>query len=58
MERQWTGDYNGDGIEAKLFTVAFAVSVPGVLLTLLGSTVLGIILLVNRFRPASAPLYR
>ncbi len=52
----WTGDYNGDGIEAKLFTVAFAVTVPGLLLTLLGSTVLGIILLVKRFRPASAAL--
>ena len=53
---QWTGDYNGDGIEAMLFTVAFAVTLPGLLLTLLGSTVLGITLLAKRFRPASAAL--
>jgi hypothetical protein len=48
---QWTGNYNGDGIEATLFTVAFAVTVPGLLLTLLASTVLGITLLAKRFRP-------
>ena len=48
---QWTGSYNGDGIEATLFTVAFAVTVPGLLLTLLGSTVLGITLVAKRFRP-------
>lgn len=48
---QWTGSYNGDGIEAALFTMAFAVTVPGLLLTLLGSTVLGITLLAKRFRP-------
>lgn len=48
---QWTGNYNGDGIEATLFSVAFAVTVPGLLLTLLGSTVLGVTLLVKRFRP-------
>lgn len=53
---QWTGNYNGDGLEATLFTVAFAVTVPGLLLTLLGSTVLGITLLAKRFRPASAAL--
>lgn len=48
---QWTGNYEGDGIEATLFTVAFALIVPGLLLTLLSSTVLGITLLVKRFRP-------
>jgi hypothetical protein len=48
---QWTGSYNGDGIEATLFTVGFAVTVPGMFLTLLGSTVLGITLLAKRFRP-------
>jgi hypothetical protein len=48
---QWTGNYEGDGIEAMLFTVAFAVTVPGLLLTLLASTVLGITLLAKRFRP-------
>jgi hypothetical protein len=53
---QWTGNYNGDGLEATLFTIAFAVTVPGLLLTLLGSTALGITLLANRFRPASAAL--
>ena len=51
---QWTGNYNGDGIEATLFTVAFAVTLPGLLLTLLGSTVLGITLLMKRFRPVAA----
>lgn len=53
---QWTGNYEGDGIEAALFTVAFAVTVPGLLLTLLGSTVLGITLLVKRFRPVAPAL--
>ncbi|MGH3458886.1 hypothetical protein [Aeromicrobium sp.] len=48
---QWTGDYNGDGIEATLFTAGWFVSVPGLLVTLLGSTVLGVTLLVKRFRP-------
>jgi hypothetical protein len=53
---QWTGDYNGDGLESTLFTVAFAVTVPGLLLTLLGSTMLGVTLLAKRFRPVSAAL--
>ena len=53
---QWTGDYNGDGIEAKLFTVAFAVTMPGLLLILVGSTVLGTTLLAKGVRPASAAL--
>lgn len=48
---QWTGDYNGDGIEATLFTIGFGVTMPGLLLTLLSSTVLGVTLLVKRFRP-------
>ncbi len=48
---QWTGNYNGDGIEGALFTAGWFVSVPGLLLTLLGSTVLGITLLAKRFRP-------
>ncbi len=49
---QWTGNYNGDGIEATLFTIAFMVTMPGLLLTLLASTVLGVTLLVKKFRPA------
>jgi hypothetical protein len=49
---QWTGNYNGDGIEGMLFSVAWMVTLPGLLLTLLGSTALGITLLVKRFRPA------
>ena len=53
---QWTGSYNGDGLEAALFTAGFAVTVPGLLLTLLGSTVLGITLLTKRFRPSSPAL--
>ena len=48
---QWTGAYNGDGIEATLFTVGFMVTMPGLLGTLLFSTVLGVTLLVKRFRP-------
>jgi hypothetical protein len=49
---QWTGDYNGDGIEAALFGAAFVVTFPALLLMALGSTVLGVVLLVRRFRPA------
>lgn len=50
---QWTGNYaDGDGIEATLFTVAWLVTVPGFLLTMLCSTALGATLLVTRFRPA------
>ena len=48
---QWTGNYKGDGIEGWFFDVAWVVTVPGLLLTLLCSTVLGITLLVKRFRP-------
>jgi len=49
---QWTGSYNGDGIEGMLFSAAWAVALPGLVLTMLGSTALGITLLVTRFRPA------
>ena len=48
---QWTGNYEGDGIEAWFFSVAWVVTLPGLLLTLLCSTVLGGTLLVKRFRP-------
>jgi hypothetical protein len=48
---QWTGDYNGDGIEGTLLTLAWFVTVPSLLMVLLSSTVLGITLLVKRFRP-------
>ena len=48
---QWTGNYEGDGIEATLFEIAFMVTVPGLLGTLLFSTVLGMTLLAKRFRP-------
>ena len=48
---QWTGDYNGDGIEGWFFRLAWLVTVPGLLLTVLGSTALGATLLVKRFRP-------
>jgi hypothetical protein len=48
---QWTGDYNGDGVEGVLFTAGWFVSLPGLMLTLLSSTVLGITLLAKRFRP-------
>jgi hypothetical protein len=43
---QWTSDYDN-----AVFTVAFAVTFPAILLTVIGSTVLGIVLLVKGFRP-------
>ena len=48
---QWTGNYEGGGIEAQLFTLAFFVTVPAMLLVLLSTTVLGGVLLAKRFRP-------
>lgn len=48
---QWTGRYNGAGLEATLFEVGWLVTLPAFLLFLLASTVLGITLLVKRFRP-------
>ena len=42
---QWGGEYNA------FFEVAFLVTVPGLLLTLLGSTVLGVALVRNGLRP-------
>ena len=48
---QWTGSYNA------LFDLAFLVTLPGILVTLLGSSVLGLTLLLNGFRSrASAVL--
>ena len=49
---QWTGNYNGDGIEGTFFSIAWVVTVPALLMMMLGSTALGITLLVKRFRPA------
>ncbi len=48
---QWTGNYNGDGIEGLLFTLGWFTTLPGLLGMLLFSTTLGITLLVKRFRP-------
>lgn len=48
---QWTGRYNGRGIEATLFTVGYLVTFPALLLTGLTSTTLGVALLLRRFRP-------
>jgi hypothetical protein len=48
---QWTGNYNGDGAEGALFTLAWFVTVPAFLLDLLATTTLGITLLAKRFRP-------
>lgn len=42
---QWTGQYNA------LFEAAFLAGMPGLLLTMIGSTVLGITLLAKGFRP-------
>jgi len=47
---QWTGEYN------VLFEVGWIVTVPGLLLTMLGSTALGAILLMRGFRPVVPPL--
>lgn len=56
---QWTGDLPAageelaaDGIEQTLFVLGWFVSFPGVMLTLLCSTLLGVTLLATRFRPA------
>ena len=51
---QWTGDYNGDGIEATLFMAGWFTTLPGLVLTTLGSTVLGVTLLAKRFRPVGS----
>jgi hypothetical protein len=48
---QWTGSYNGDGVEALLMTVGFGLTIPSMVLMLLLSTVLGFTLLAKRFRP-------
>jgi hypothetical protein len=48
---QWTGSYNGDGVEAMLFTLGWFVTLPGLLGMLIFSTLLGVTLLVVRFRP-------
>ena len=48
---QWTGTYEGDGIEAALFSAGWVLILPGFLLVMLGSTVLGITLLSRGFRP-------
>lgn len=49
---QWTGTYEGDGVEAALFTAGWILILPGFLLVMLASTALGITLLSRGFRPA------
>lgn len=51
---QWTGNYNGDGIEGWFFEIAWLVTLPGFALTMICSTVLGTTLLFKRFRPRLA----
>lgn len=51
---QWTGNYNGDGIEGRIFSFAFVFALAGLALILLGSTALGVTLLAKKFRPALA----
>lgn len=53
---QWSGHYEGDGIEATLFDVAGWVTFPALLLVLLSSTALGVTLLLKRFRPVPPAL--
>ena len=48
---QWTGSYNGDGVEALLFTIGTWITFPALLLMLLTTTLLGATLLIKRFRP-------
>lgn len=48
---QWTGSYEVDGVEAALFTAGTWVTFPAFFLMLLTATVLGVTLLVKRFRP-------
>ncbi len=48
---QWTGDYNGDGIEGTLFMVGWVLTFPAFLLMMLMATVLGLTLLARGFRP-------
>ncbi|QZY29657.1 hypothetical protein [Nocardioides coralli] len=49
---QWSGDYEGNGIEATLFTIGAWISFPALFLMMLTTTVLGVTLLIRRFRPA------
>ena len=53
---QWTGDYNGDGVEGMFFSWGWVATLPGLLGTLVLSTVLGITLLAKRFRPTGPAL--
>jgi hypothetical protein len=48
---QWTGHYEGDGIEAAVFTVGTYIDFLGLGLMLLVATALGVTLLFKRFRP-------
>jgi hypothetical protein len=48
---QWTGSYNGDGVEALLFTIGTWITFPALFLMLLTTTLLGVTLLIKRFRP-------
>jgi hypothetical protein len=47
---QWTGSYNA------LFEPAFLIGLPGVVITLLGSSVLGVALVLKGFRPRASAL--
>ncbi len=47
---QWTGETNG------LLEIVFLVSIPVILVTILGSTVLGVTLLVKGFRPRATAI--
>lgn len=48
---QWTGDYEGSGVEAMLFEIGSIVMFVSLALMLVTTTVLGITLLVKGFRP-------
>jgi len=48
---QWTGNYEGNGVEPALFTVGTYIDFLGLGVMLLAVTALGVTLLVKRFRP-------
>lgn len=48
---QWTGDYDGAGLEATLFSASTWIMFPSMLLMLLTTTILGVTLLAERTRP-------
>ena len=53
---QWTGDIDGQGIEAHIMAYSFFFALAGLPLMVLGATAVGITLLLKRVRPILAPV--